>query len=143
MENLHMELSKLGVSKIIYRPHPADPGFFTEIVCSPKYVMRSDDNNLDEMYSAAIVAGWCSSLLMVPILLRKKLITINSKLVNYEPPYWEPLLSYKRIELNLDEGISDEKYCELEKYYRSDGLDLVVNNSKDPLSTILVEDARY
>lgn len=109
LADLLMKLQSLvqaaGCERLIYRPHPGEPSWFVDAACVQHGIECDMSRDLSWFISASLVCGTSSSLLYNAIILSKPILTVSSEKFKMDAPYYEPLISYPRIAVDLDRAV--------------------------------------
>lgn len=102
LSRLKTVVASAGCQQLIYRAHPGEPGWFVDKVCTLAELVRDTEPGTEGLIRAALICGTSSSLLYNAILLRKPLVVVASRKIRFDAPYYEPLISYPKIVIDLD-----------------------------------------
>lgn len=102
LNKLKTVLKSSGYENLVYRPHPGEPNWFSEMVCALNDIERDTTLEVNGLIRSDLICGTSSSLLYIAIKLSKPIITVKSTRFKMDEPYYEPLISYPRITFDLD-----------------------------------------
>lgn len=105
LRRLKTVVASAGCQQLIYRAHPGEPGWFVDKVCTLAELVRDTEPGTEGLIRAALICGTSSSLLYNAVLLRKPLVVVASNKIRLDAPYYEPLISYPKIVINLDSDL--------------------------------------
>lgn len=102
LKKLSLIVISSGYAKLIYRRHPGEPQWFVDQVCQLAEIEKDQKPGIEGLISADLVCGASSSLMYNAVILKKPIIIIESGQLYIDAPYYEPLISYPKITINLD-----------------------------------------
>jgi hypothetical protein len=102
LKKLKSVVISAGCSKLVYRGHPGEPGWFVDLVCELGGLQKDSAPGIEGLIEADLICGTSSSLMYNAILLEKPIVIISSAKIKLDSPYYEPLISYSKITLDLD-----------------------------------------
>lgn len=105
LRRLKTVVASAGCQQLVYRAHPGEPGWFADKVCALAELVRDTEPGTEGLIRATLICGTSSSLLYCAILLKKPLLTIASRKIRLDSPYYEPLISYPKIIIDLDSDL--------------------------------------
>lgn len=105
LRRLKTVVASAGCQQLIYRAHPGEPGWFVDKVCTLAGLVCDTEPGTEGLIRAGLICGTSSSLLYNAVLLRKPLVVVASRKIRFDVPYYEPLISYPKIVIDLDSDL--------------------------------------
>jgi len=91
-----------GYERLVYRPHPGETAEFTRFICADLDIEIDAAGGVGGLVTSELICSTSSSLLYIAIVLNKKILVLDSKRIRVDTPYYEPLISYPKVEFNAD-----------------------------------------
>jgi hypothetical protein len=91
-----------GYDRLVYRPHPGETAEFTRFICTDLDIEVDTAGGIGGLVGAELICGSSSSLLYVAVILKKKILVLDSQRIKVDAPYYEPLISYPAVQFNAD-----------------------------------------
>lgn len=102
-----------GYERLVYRPHPGEPAQFTHYMCSDLDIEVDAAGGVGGLVTSELICGMSSSLMYLAVILKKKILILDSHRIPVDLPYYEPLLSYPAVQFNGDLEADEKALADL------------------------------
>jgi hypothetical protein len=139
LKSLKSLVVSAGCHQLVYRAHPGEPGWFVDKVCTLAELVRDTEPGTEGLIRATLICGTSSSLLYSATLLGKPIVIVASRRIRFDLPYYEPLISYPKITIDLDSDLEVliREHCTAISASMTPKDDMVEILATDPLESLL------